>query len=96
MTLVVTLHLEKRHTKDARFYWPVMLVTLVTLYSLDSVGTGTVASLDMGTGTGTGATALPGSDRYGVTALRRYGIGEKSQTYLLNVEQGACVTGVSE
>jgi hypothetical protein len=43
VTLVVTLRLEKRHAKSARFYWLVMLVTLVTIYSLDSVGTGLVA-----------------------------------------------------
>jgi hypothetical protein len=57
VALVVTLHREKRHAKSAQFHWSVMLVTLVTLYSLDSIGTDLLPSLAMGSGTTTGATA---------------------------------------
>jgi hypothetical protein len=51
VTLVVTLGLEKRYAKSARLYWVVMLVTLVTLYSLNSIEIGTDAELDMHVGT---------------------------------------------
>jgi hypothetical protein len=50
VTLVVTLQSEKRYAQSARFYWLVMLVTLVTLYSLKPIGTGTDAGLDMNMG----------------------------------------------